>query len=587
MVGDPPDVLTDLLEIAAYVHCADQIVSRGGEVSRGLGADWRRDLRFIVPVREPDRWSSPEVRGSLQRLLGFMSDDTFRFEFVDMRDPPPVEGYLNFGEEIGDRSDEVLLFSGGLDSLAGAVDRLCNGKSRLLLVSHQSSTKIADRQYFLASELANRFPGRVLHVPVRLTKHGLRAVETTQRSRSFLFGALAALVSSMSGTHGFRCFENGIVSFNLPIAGQVVGTAATRTTHPRVIRDLSGFLSTLGVGTIEVENPFLWLTKAEVAELLCISGHADLAKHSVSCSRVHEMTRLHTHCGCCSQCLDRRFGALAGGLGRNDPEEMYETDLLTGTREKAEDRVMSESFVRHALELQTLTEEGFIRRFAGEIGRAAGYVPRLSADEVAQNMLHLHRRHAGAVRNVLEDGYHKHAAQLAAGTLPPTSLLRLAAGPHGISNPAAFEIAVEGVPPVDLREFRRTSEIRLALDSTGRRIVVGGVGPIEGPAIFILLRRLVAEFDKDRAHRRAPENHTYLPAKALAHELGMDEASLRRGIFRVRKRVADAFVESAGLVLTDDALIESRPWKGYRLNPAVVLVSPSEVAKRAAVAPCA
>ena len=42
---------------------------------------------------------------------------------------------------------------------------------------------------------------------------------------------------------------------------------------------------------------------------------------------------MHSHCGCCSQCLDRRFGALAAGLGEDDPEEMYEVDLLTGARE--------------------------------------------------------------------------------------------------------------------------------------------------------------------------------------------------------------------------------------------------------------
>ena len=32
MVTDVPDVLTDLMEVATYVYCADQLVSRGGEV---------------------------------------------------------------------------------------------------------------------------------------------------------------------------------------------------------------------------------------------------------------------------------------------------------------------------------------------------------------------------------------------------------------------------------------------------------------------------------------------------------------------------------------------------------------------------
>jgi hypothetical protein len=54
--------------------------------------------------------------------------------------------------------------------------------------------------------------------------------------------------------------------------------------------------------------------------------------------------------------LDRRFGALAAGLGRDDPEEMYELDLLTGSRETDMDRTMAEAFVAHALELGGLNQ---------------------------------------------------------------------------------------------------------------------------------------------------------------------------------------------------------------------------------------
>ena len=54
------------------------------------------------------------------------------------------------------------------------------------------------------------------------------------------------------------------------------------------------------------------------------------------------MTRLKTHCGRCSQCLDRRFGTLAAGMADVDPEEMYDTDLLTGARVEDVDRTMAE-----------------------------------------------------------------------------------------------------------------------------------------------------------------------------------------------------------------------------------------------------
>ena len=42
----------------------------------------------------------------------------------------------------------------------------------------------------------------------------------------------------MQGFDLLRFYENGVVSMNLPMSAQVVGTRATRTTHPRV---LAGF----------------------------------------------------------------------------------------------------------------------------------------------------------------------------------------------------------------------------------------------------------------------------------------------------------------------------------------------------------
>ena len=51
-----PDLLTDLLEIAVYVYCADQAVRRGGKAEFDYGEKWRRHFRMEVPVRRPDFW---------------------------------------------------------------------------------------------------------------------------------------------------------------------------------------------------------------------------------------------------------------------------------------------------------------------------------------------------------------------------------------------------------------------------------------------------------------------------------------------------------------------------------------------------
>ena len=407
MIANIPDVLTDLIEVAAYIYCADQLISRGGDAMQALGADWRRQLNFVIPVREPDRWRRPAVSEALLRLLAFMSDEDFGFLFETASSPAPGSSYFDFsgGSDAAFQANEVALFSGGLNSLAGAIAQLESTQARLLLVSHQSSPKISKRQRYLAGELARRFPKRVLHVPVRITKRDLRAVETTQRTRSFLFAALAVAVGHLAGQLRLCFYENGVVSFNLPIATQVVGARATRSTHPRVIRDLESFLSVLLDEHVEVQNPYIWKTKSEVASAIGQSGHVDLLPHTISCSHVYGMTKVKTHCGCCAQCLDRRFATLTAGLGEAEPEEMYGVDLLTGPRHEGPDRTMSVNFVRHAREFVRLSEVGFVGRFGGHVARAAGCFPGLTAEQVMKNAISLHQRHGRAVVSVLESGF--------------------------------------------------------------------------------------------------------------------------------------------------------------------------------------
>ena len=583
MVSNIPDVLTDLLEVATYVYCADQLIARGGNAMQALGTDWRRKLRFIVPVREPDRWGLPGVTESLVRLLSFMSDDEYEFRFERAPSPASGSNYFDFADEPETvfKADEVVMFSGGLDSLAGAAARLAHTKARLLLVSHQSSPKMAERQKYLAAELLRRFPRRVFHVPVRITKRNEKAVETTQRSRSFLFVALATAAGYLAKQLRLRFYENGVISFNLPIATQVVGARATRSTHPRVMHELETFMSALLEDTIELQNPYIWKTKCEVASALAEAGHVDLLRYTVSCSHVHGMTKLKTHCGRCSQCLDRRFATLAAGLGEKDPEEMYEVDLLTGPRDAGDDRTMAESFVRHAREFLRLTEIGFVGRFGGHVARAATGFPDLTADQVMQNAISLHQRHGQAVLSGLEAGFRIHARALAEGSLPETCLLRIV-GNEGDGLPGAairdpMETDISGRAVHDECDFLGTSEIRLALNREARQVVIGGIGPIKGPASFDLAALLVEAYEEDRSRGRAPENYRYVGSSQLTRKLSLSDFGLRRRVERFRKTVANSYERCLGLPISADAVIQTRRWQGYRMNPMIRVVAPDQV----------
>ena len=57
-----PDEFHDLMEIAAYVYCADQATSRGGKDVDGFGEHWRRQFEFKIPVRVPEFWNQSGVQ---------------------------------------------------------------------------------------------------------------------------------------------------------------------------------------------------------------------------------------------------------------------------------------------------------------------------------------------------------------------------------------------------------------------------------------------------------------------------------------------------------------------------------------------
>jgi len=317
---------------------------------------------------------------------------------------------------------EVVLFSGGLDCLGGAVEEHIYAKKNTCLVCHRASHKHSSWQAALAGELGGHSGQNAFLVHVWCNKDEGLGKEFTQRTRSFLYASFAAVVARMFKLPRIRFYENGVTSINLPIAAQLVAGKASRTTHPRILLGFSKLFSLLFEEPFAIENPFLWLTKAEVVDRIRKAGCGGLIKHTVSCNHPRERTKLHTHCGECIQCVTRRFATLAGGASdAEDPEEMYAVDLFVGRRGSAESRTIAESYVRSARSLKAMSDERFFEEY-GEVTRVLPYLG-LSADDGASKILELHRRHAGEVSDVVTNGIESHAQDLNEGRLPETCLL--------------------------------------------------------------------------------------------------------------------------------------------------------------------
>jgi hypothetical protein len=317
-----------------------------------------------------------------------------------------------------------LLFSGGLDSLAGAVEELSQSNDRIVLASHRSSDQVFSRQKALAAALSDRFPGRVFHVPVEITMRSeLRDVEFTQRTRTFLFSAIGCVVAEMMGCARIRFFENGIMSFNLPIAPQIVGSRATRSTHPLALRQMTEFANQVLGRPFEVANPFVWRTKAEIVRLIKQYGQADLVAGSISCTHIRKPEQ-RTHCGECAQCLQRRLGILAAGLGATDPTDDYAVELLLDDRKDGDPRTMALSLISNALDHPRLSAVGFMNMHAGEVLQAAKAFSGETVENTVERAYQLHRRYGEEVGRVIDDAIRQYAVQIRERTLPSGCLLR-------------------------------------------------------------------------------------------------------------------------------------------------------------------
>jgi hypothetical protein len=436
-----PSVFLDLIDIATYVYCADQAVRRGGDGVQDFGDNWRRNLFFRVPVRNPTLWKEASVLDHLIATLSFLSEDEYHFDFEQLTGDHQFESYLQFGGTPYDGIvEEVVMFSGGVDSLGGAVQESIIDKRKVLLVNHRSSGKLVPRHNRLLELLMEQAKDcKPLHFPVVINKAKSLGREYTQRTRSFLYASLGATFATMIGLSRLRFYENGIVSLNLPPSPQVIGARATRTTHPQVMNGFSQLFSQLAKKTFVVENPFLWKTKTEVVRLIGDADCGKLLKFATSCTHTWEITKQHTHCGTCSQCIDRRFAVLAGGKEANDPGEAYKVDLLVGERKrtpgkKGDPQTMIAAYLETANEIEKMNALQFFSRF-GEASRVLRHIPG-NAETAAIQIFDLHRRHAKQVTCVIDQAFAKYGSDIRRRTLPPSCLLRLVYDSGPSSTPA-------------------------------------------------------------------------------------------------------------------------------------------------------
>ncbi|MCY4260085.1 MAG: hypothetical protein OXC91_07460, partial [Rhodobacteraceae bacterium] len=251
---EPSEVAVDLMIVAAHIHAADTRISRASESQDG----WSREIRLVVPVSDPILWST--TSRILKRALNFLTGDRWSIGFRGRPEEHSGIGKPKPHPLIPVRFDAVNLFSGGLDSLIGAIDSLHGGGSPLL-VSHAGEGAVSKSQEECFDALKEAFPKSVfnrLRIWMVFADGLVDGVESesSTRGRSFLFFSLGVAAGMGLGrAFSLRVPENGFISLNVPLDTLRLGALSTRTTHPFYMARWNELLGALGIDG-ELVNPY-------------------------------------------------------------------------------------------------------------------------------------------------------------------------------------------------------------------------------------------------------------------------------------------------------------------------------------------
>ncbi|MCX7046301.1 MAG: 7-cyano-7-deazaguanine synthase [Candidatus Sumerlaeota bacterium] len=393
-----PERIQDLLEIAAYVFCADRNITRGKREALEYHS-WSREFQFFIRVRDAEFWNTRNVQEQLQDALIWMTGDrNYSFKFLPGHKTNPADMFDNPEHSLAETGEpRIVLFSGGLDSLAGVVDLLESNEDSIWPISHDSANSCTvNTQKMLIQALHRRYKGRINYRVLKCHQHSERAPEESQRTRAFLYCCMAFAMSVALEQPCFYVYENGVTALNFAKRTDMINARASRTAHPKTLRLLQNLFSLIGEKEFEIKSPFAFKTKTDILVLLEKRKRVDLLNSSVSCSKTFKELGRATHCGTCSQCIDRRFAAFASECDSTDDASGYAFDFINDSIPDGETKTGIMDYLRQARKFLYSN----IGNFQAELGAELADAIDEDKDEVEQieAMHSLCKRHGEQVQ---------------------------------------------------------------------------------------------------------------------------------------------------------------------------------------------
>ncbi len=311
----------NLLYLSAIVYAIDRSVNRECYSVDG----WSRD--FDVEIGLPDHVLFKAHEDEINNMLSFLTGDYWSCKFIKSNSFR-MPSYKT--TTIFDGITQVNLFSGGMDSLIGAIDYMSeNLNGKVFLASHYDSHIAGPNsdQMKLKRFLKSKYDKRFIDIPAVMISPDL-SQESTCRSRSMMFISIATIIAQYANCD-IAIPENGSVSLNYPLSPSRRSSCSTRTTHPIFIRQFQNLLINVGI-KISLFNPYEKKTKGEmVTECSDKDFLLRIVANSNSCGKRGRHQNMHdnktaTHCGHCMPCMYRR----AALIGKKD-DTTYGNKFIT------------------------------------------------------------------------------------------------------------------------------------------------------------------------------------------------------------------------------------------------------------------
>jgi len=300
-ISNPTLLSLDVLYFTSIIYTLDKLIPRNASAD-----NWSREINVSIPVSNIELWNNGKKE--LEEGLAFLTSDNWNLTFVKVK--RPYFQQKNNTLPLNANIDNICLFSGGLDSLAGGIN-LADEKNNILFISHVDGVGASKKiQQPLLEKIKEFYPDKCIEQSPFHVYSDTNNEDTT-RGRSILFLGFAIFHAINLNVNKVIAPENGVISINLPLTPSRSCSNSTKTMHPYFINKFQNALSLIGAN-IEIDNPYLMKTKGE---MLVESRNLDLIEllstKTLSCSHGggHTSTWINRNsynCGYCIPCTIRR-----------------------------------------------------------------------------------------------------------------------------------------------------------------------------------------------------------------------------------------------------------------------------------------